>query len=49
MSGGSSMVSSSFDTTINNNNMSDRIKVYQFDNDIDDTILNNFTTDWLMI
>jgi len=45
-----SMVSSSFDTTdtntnntnINSNN--DGIKVYQFDNDIDDTILINFTT-----
>ena len=39
-----SMVSSSFDTNTTNNNMNDGIKVYQFENDRDDTILINFTT-----
>ena len=40
------MVSSSFDTTdtTTNNANNNGIKVYQFDNDIDDSILINFTT-----
>ena len=40
-----SMVSSSFNDTVNtNSSTNDGIKVYQFDNDIDDSILINFTT-----
>ena len=41
MSGSVSMVSSSFDS---DSDSDDGMKVYQFDNDIDDTILINFTT-----